>query len=132
MPRHAGGRCIVNGSKSGMNAVLLVMVGLLVGFIGGYLVGQGIQPAATVGGTQTAATAAACPHALDIKDAWIVAGFRCPGTPDAQVLLSDCHCPTSHGIEDRVKSELANGKTGDQIRQELMAEYGDQLKFAGR
>jgi len=115
-----------------MNAVLLVVVGLLVGFIGGYLVGQSFQPATTAG-TQTAAgTTATCPHALDVKDAWIVAGFRCPGTADAQILLSDCHCPTSHGIEDRVKSELANGKTGDQIRQEFIAEYGDQLKFAGR
>lgn len=122
----------MNGSKSGVNAALLVVVGILVGFIGGYLVGQNVQTATTAG-TQTAtASTATCPHALDVKDAWITAGFRCPGTPDAQVLLSDCHCPTSHGIEDRVKSELANGKPGDQIRQELIAEYGDLLKFAGR
>lgn len=122
----------MNGSKGGMNALLLVVVGILVGFIGGYLVGQNFQTGAPAGVQATAGGAVNCPHALDIKDAWILAGFRCPGTADSQVLLTDCHCPTSHGIEDRVKSELANGKPGQQIRQELIEEYGDLLKFAGR
>lgn len=120
----------MNGQKSGsVNVVLMALVGLLVGFIGGYLVGQRSAPvggAAIAGG---AAGLASCPHQLDAEDQWIIAGFRCPGTADGQVALLGCHCTVAHAIEDRVRAELAGGKTGQQVRDGLMAEYGDQLKF---
>lgn len=121
----------MNGSKgTSVNAILLTLVALLIGFIGGYFVGRDNPlPAGTVA---TQATTQECPHQLDEKDRWILAGFRCPGTDNAQVLLLDCHCYTAHGIMDQVKSELAAGKSGDQIREEILQQYGDRLKFAGQ
>jgi cytochrome c-type biogenesis protein CcmH/NrfF len=121
----------VNGSKGGsVNAILIALVALLVGFIGGYLVGR--QSPLAAGTVATQATVAECPHQLDEKDRWILAGFRCPGTETAQVLLLDCHCHTAHGIMDQVKSELAAGRTGTEIREEIMNQYGDLLKFPGQ
>ncbi len=122
----------MNGTSknSPVNAILMALVGLLLGFIGGYFTGRSNPlPAATMA-TQTAV--AACPHDLEEKDNWILAGFRCPGTETAQVLVLDCHCPTAHGIKDMVKSELAAGKTGEEVREMVMQQYGDKLKFAGQ
>jgi cytochrome c-type biogenesis protein CcmH/NrfF len=79
--------------------------------------------------SQTAPTQ--CPHDLEAKDAWIEAGFRCPATDTVQTLLSDCHCPIAHALKDRIKGELAQGKQGQEIRQTLIAEYGDRLKLRG-
>jgi cytochrome c-type biogenesis protein CcmH/NrfF len=121
----------MNGQKSGaVNIVLMAVVGLLVGFIGGYFIGQRNAPIATTTALAGATTPGApCPHQLDGKDQWIIAGFRCPGTETEQAALLGCHCPTAHGIEDRVKTSLAAGKTGQQVRDELMMEYGARLNF---
>jgi hypothetical protein len=120
----------MNGQKSNsVNVILMALVGLLVGFIGGYFVGQRSAPA---GGASLATNTAGtlnCPHTLETKDQWIIAGFRCPGTEDAQVALLGCHCNIAHAIEDRVKAELAGGKTGQQVRDGLMMEYGARLNF---
>lgn len=113
-----------------VNAILMALVGLLIGFIGGYWAGRGT--ALPAGNVATQATTAECPHSLDQKDRYILAGFRCPGTETAQTLLLDCHCPTAHGIMDQVKSELAAGKRGETVREELTQQYGDKLKFAGQ
>ena len=120
----------MNGQKSSaVNVVLMALVGLLVGFIGGYFVGQRSAPAGAGTVAANAAGVVNCPHQLETKDQWIIAGLRCPGTEDAQVALLGCHCTIAHTIEDRVKSELAAGKTGQQIRDELMMEYGARLNF---
>lgn len=122
----------MNGTSKNppVNAILMALVGLLIGFIGGYFIGRGNPlPASTVA---TQAAVAACPHELEVKDNWIIAGFRCPGTETAQVLVLDCHCPTAHGIKDMVKSELAAGKTGEEVREMVVQQYGDKLKFAGQ
>jgi len=121
----------VNGAKSStINAILMALIGLLIGFIGGYLIGQGRpQAPVTTLATQTAPTN--CPHDLESKDAWIEASFRCPGTDTVQVLLSDCHCPIAHALKDRIKAELAQGKQGQEVRQTLIAEYGDRLRLRG-
>jgi len=121
----------VNGTKSNtVNAVLMALVGLLIGFIGGYLIGQGRPQPTTITSTgQT--TPGPCPHDLDAKDAWIEAGFRCPATDTVQVLLSDCHCPVAHALKDRIKAELSQGKKGQEIREGLIAEYADRLKLRG-
>ena len=115
-----------------VNQVLLGVVGLLIGLIGGYWIGQSNQTLPTNADLSIQSTTANCPHALDTKDAWILADFRCPGTDGAQSRLLTCHCLTAHGIQDRVKSELAAGRTGEEIRAGLIAEYGDKLKFAGQ
>ena len=122
----------MNGSSknSSVNPILMALVGLLIGFIGGYWAGHSTTLPA--GSVATQATTAECPHSLEQQDRYILAGFRCPGTDGAQVLLLDCHCPTAHGIMDQVKSELAAGKAGEVIREEIMQQYGDKLKFAGQ
>ena len=121
----------MNGSKNTpVNAILMALVGLLIGFIGGYWVGRSSPLPA--GNLPTLAATAECPHSLAAEDRYILAGFRCPGTIDSQALLLDCHCPTAHGIMDQVKSELAAGKMGSEIRAEIEAQYGDRLKFAGQ
>ncbi|MEW5702734.1 MAG: hypothetical protein AB1792_10965 [Candidatus Zixiibacteriota bacterium] len=119
----------MNGQRAGaVNVVLIALVGLLIGFIGGYVIGRNAAPVAS---SATVATGT-CPHQLDPKDQWILVGFRCPGTDTAQVALLGCHCNTAHGIEDFVKAELAAGKPGQAIREELIAQYGDRLKFRGQ
>jgi cytochrome c-type biogenesis protein CcmH/NrfF len=122
----------VNGSSknTSVNAILMALVGLLIGFIGGYWAGRGT--ALPAGNVATQATQAECPHSLAQQDRYILAGLRCPGTDASQVLLLDCHCPTAHGIMDQCKSELAAGKSGEVIREEIMQQYGDKLKFAGQ
>jgi hypothetical protein len=120
-------------SNSSVNAILIGLVGILIGFIGGYLIGQSNAPiaAATQGATFGQATAN-CPHNLQPKDLGILAAFRCPGTEDSQVLLTDCHCGVAHGIMDLTKAELAAGKTPEVIRGRIETDYGDKLKFAGQ
>jgi hypothetical protein len=120
----------MNGQKSGsVNVVLMALVGVLVGFIGGYFIGQRSAPAGAGTVAAGAASTVNCPHQLDAKDQWIIAGFRCPGTEDAQVALLGCHCAVAHAIEDRVKAELTAGKTGQQVRDGLMMEYAGRLNF---
>ena len=118
-----------NQQQSSVNVVLMAIVGVLVGFIGGYFIGQNMAPAANIAAGTLAAGSAPCPHTLDAKDQWIIAGFRCPGTDTMQVPLLGCHCPTAHGIEDKVKSEIAAGQTGQQVRDGLMAEYHARLNY---
>ena len=120
----------VKGNVS--NAVLMTIVGLLVGLIAGYWIGRGEGPRTATGSSPAQSATANCPHKLEPEDVYILAGFRCPGTADTQALLSDCHCAVAHGIEDMVKSKLAGGKSGEQIRAELIGEYGDRLKFTGQ
>ena len=120
-------------STSSVNAILIGLVGILIGFIGGYLIGQSNAPVAAVTqGAKFGQATANCPHNLELKDLGILAAFRCPGTDDSQVLLTDCHCPVAHGIMDLTKSELAAGKTPETIRGRVEADYGDKLKFAGQ
>ena len=123
----------MNGSKTNaVNPILMAVVGLLVGLIGGYWIGhRNLVPVA--GGTLPVDSATAnCPHTLESKDAWILADFRCPGTDATQAPLLSCHCFTAHGIMDAVKSKLAAGISGEEIRADLIAEYGDKLKYAGQ
>ena len=124
----------MNGQKAGsVNTILMAVVGLLIGFIGGYFIGQRSAPTvAQMAGQTTAGTPLFCPHDLEPKDQWVLAGYRCPATDTAQVALVMCHCNLSHSIHDKVKSELAAGRTGQQIRTELEIEYADRLKFRGQ
>ena len=123
----------MNGQKSGgVNVILIALVGLFVGFIGGYVVGQRTHITTAGHATSIAGETAFCPHELDAKDQWILAEFRCPATDSAQFPLSDCHCAVAHGIKDYVKAELAAGRKGQEIREALIAQYGDRLKFRSR
>jgi cytochrome c-type biogenesis protein CcmH/NrfF len=121
-------------SNSPVNAILIGLVGVLIGFIGGYMIGQNNAPVAatSAGAVFGQQSTANCPHNLEAKDIGILAGFRCPGTEDSQVLLTDCHCGVAHGIMDLTKAELAAGKSPEEIRGRVEADYSDRLKFAGQ
>ncbi|HUU46760.1 MAG TPA: hypothetical protein VM118_13605 [Acidobacteriota bacterium] len=105
-----------------INLALVLVASLLLGFVGGYLVGQR-GPIPAVMRTATAG----CPHDLDPSDAYIVAGFICPN-PAHQDLLINCHCEIAHALKDRIKQELSEGKDGTQIRRELEEQYGARLQ----
>jgi cytochrome c-type biogenesis protein CcmH/NrfF len=123
----------MNDQKSGsMNTVLMAVVGLLIGFIGGYFIGQHNSPATSQALLAQTANTTTLPPQLQSKDEWIVAGFRCPNTDTVQISVLDCQCYVSRGIKDHVNAELTAGKTGDQIRSELLMQYGDRLKFHGQ
>ena len=111
---------MANETKAGagqVNRVLLLVVGLLIGFIGGYAIGH--QGAPSGAGALDAITAAAdCPHELDPADRDILAGFICPATQCSDALLH-CHCEIAHQIKDRVKQLLAEGKSPEEVRAEV-------------
>lgn len=110
--------------KSGpVNILLIGLLGLLLGSILGYSVGRHgpIAVASDPG------IAPPDPYALSIEDEYIIEGFSCPA-PACQDPLSTCHCDVANQIKTRVKLELGQGKEGSVIREELIAEYGAQLR----
>lgn len=123
---------MTSAKTSSLNNLLVLAVGLLVGLIGGYFFGLKSPNGIPSGAFVAQANAVECPHSLDEHDRYILAGFRCPATPDIQAVLLDCHCAVAHAIMDEVKSDLELGKDGMVIRDEIIAEYGDRLKFAGQ
>jgi len=116
----------VNAERSavaGVNPTLILVLCLLLGGFAGFLVGQG-GPIASSVAVQTGTD----PTLLTALDEYIIAGFRCPSAACPQCELRNCECAESQGIRERVKQELAQGKDGTVIRQELMAQYGAQLQ----
>ena len=105
-----------------INLLLVLTAALLLGFLGGFLVGQrGPISAATT------TVAGPCPNELDPADAYIIAGFICPA-PACQDQLSSCHCDIAHKVKDQVKQELGQGKAGSEVRHDLEKQYGARLK----
>ena len=103
------------------SGILLLIVGLLAGFVGGYAVARHGMPAAPARydlGTQ----ATTCPHALDPEDAPVLEGLVCPSPGCNNLLLND-HCAVGHNIQDHVKQLLRDGKSHEEARQEIIAEY---------
>jgi hypothetical protein len=109
---------------AGANPGLILVLCLLVGGVAGFLVGQG-GPIASSVAVQTGAD----PTLLTAVDEYIIAGFRCPSPACPQCELRNCECAESQALRERVKQELAQGKDGTVIRQELMAQYGSQLQM---
>ena len=109
-----------------INPALVLLASLLVGFSGGYLVGQR-GPIAAV---SMQAVVRGCPHQLDPADQYIIAGFQCPNPADMRP-LQDCHCDLAHQIKDWIKEELSKGKDGPEIRRALEERYGAKLKPLG-
>jgi hypothetical protein len=104
-----------------VNKILLLVVGLLAGFIGGYAVARHGAPATGIAsGALTGSTT--CQWELDPADQDIIAGFICP-SPQCTDPLAGCHCETAHQVKKRVKDLLAAGKTPDEVRAEIQAEY---------
>lgn len=103
--------------------ILLILVGILAGFVGGFFVGQQGPMAVTAG----AVAAGPCPDELAQVDEYIIAGFICPIPPCQDELLT-CHCEGAHKMKNKIKQELAQGKDGLIIREELKAQYGAALE----
>jgi hypothetical protein len=104
-----------------ISSILLLIVGLLTGFIGGYAIARQGAPATPVtfnSGNQTAN----CPHALDAADAPVLEGLICPA-PNCSDPVLTCHCATAHQIQDQAKALLAEGKTHEEARQAIVAQY---------
>lgn len=109
-------------ARSGqISGVLLLVVGLLAGFVGGYAIGQRGAPAGPLVLDSPTATSD-CPHELDPGDQDILAGFICPAPQCADPLLT-CHCDIAHQIKDEVKQMLADGQSPDEVREEIRAKH---------
>ena len=119
----------VNAARSalaGVSPALILILCLLFGGISGFVVGQG-GPIASSVAVQTGID----PTLLSSVDEYIIAGLRCPSPACPSCELRSCECPEAQGLRSRVKQELGQGKDGTAIRQELMAQYGAQLKMGG-
>jgi hypothetical protein len=108
-----------------VNLLLVALLGVLVGSIGGYMVGQHGPIAVTA----DSGVAPPCPFELSAADEYIIAGFSCPA-PACQDPLHSCHCDMAHEIKTKIKQELGQGKDGAAIREELIQRYGAQLRKA--
>jgi hypothetical protein len=106
-----------------INTILLFVVGLLVGGITGYLVGQG---RATGSPATSATTSAILNDVLPVEDTWIVAGFSCPMTGCTNPLLS-CPGELPRRIRDWINQQRAAGRAGDEIRAEIIRVHGQNL-----
>lgn len=114
----------VRENLSGVNPSLVLVLCLLVGGIAGFFVGQG-GPIAS----QVTLTTGVDPSLLSPVDEYIIAGFRCPSPACPQCELRNCDCAEAQTLRNKVKQELGQGKDGTVIRQEMMAQYGNQLKM---
>ena len=104
-----------------VSSVLLLVVGLLAGFIGGYAIARQGAPATPVSYNFGSSTSD-CQHELDPADQSILEGFICPAPQCADALLT-CHCETAHQIKDQVKDLLRQGNTDEEIRREIKEQY---------
>lgn len=104
-----------------VSGVLLLIVGLLAGFIGGYAIARQGAPATPVT-SNTLNPAANCQHALDPADRPVLTGIICP-SPECTDPLLDCHCDIAHQIKDRAKELLAQGKSHEEVRREIKLQY---------
>ncbi len=111
-------------SLAGLSPALILVFCLLLGGIAGFVVGQGGPMASSVQ-VQTGVD----PTRLSAVDEYIVSGFRCPSPACPNCELKTCECEESQRVRERVKQELAQGKDGTAIRQELMTQYGSQLQM---
>jgi len=107
-----------------VSGILLLILGLLAGFIGGYAISH--RGAPTTGfAPNTLSGASDCQFELAPADQGIIAGFICPA-PECTDPLLGCHCETAHQIKQRVKNLLASGVSPEVARSQIQAEYNLQ------
>ncbi|MBI3872488.1 MAG: hypothetical protein HY304_05370 [candidate division Zixibacteria bacterium] len=115
-----------SGLSSPMNMALLLIVALLIGAIGGFLVGRAmltpLPPA------QVAAQPALnqLNDVLSAENVWIVEGFSCP-MPDCHNPLATCQGELPRRIRDWINSQLASGRSGKDLREEVIRTHGQAL-----
>ena len=115
---------MTNGQTAGrINSLLLLVIGLLVGVIAGYLYGRSGNP----GGTPAATGSTALLNdRLAPENLWIVEGMNCP-MPGCTNKLAECSGELPRKVRDWINRELANGRSGQDIRSEIIRVHGDNL-----
>jgi len=115
---------MANSSNSGrVNSILLLIIGLLVGVIAGYMYGKSDSPAGTVAG---GAATVLLNDRLAPENQWIVEGLNCPMAGCTNTLL-ECSGELPRRIRDWVNAQLAAGRAGQDIRNEIIRTHGDNL-----
>ncbi len=109
-------------NASRINTFLVLVVGLLVGGIAGYIVGHSGAGTAAVGTAQLNLN-----DVLSSEDAWIVEGLTCPMAGCANPLLT-CQGELPRRIRDWVNSQLAAGRPGQDIRAEIIRTHGPNVQ----
>ncbi len=106
-----------------VNSVLLLIIGLLIGVIGGYLYGRSNN----TGGTAAVSGATSFLNdRLAQENQWIVEGMNCPMANCTNTLL-ECSGDLPRQIRDWVNKQVAAGRAGQDIRNEIIRTHGDQL-----
>ena len=111
------------GRSAPLNLILITILGVLIGGIGGFILGQ----RGPIAVTADPGIAPPDPFALSVQDEYIIAGFSCPA-PACQDPLLTCHCNEANEIKSSIKQELAQGKEGSVVREEMIQKYGAQLR----
>jgi cytochrome c-type biogenesis protein CcmH/NrfF len=116
---------MANSPNTGrVNSILLLIIGLLVGVIAGYMYGKSENPGGqAMGGT---ASSVLLNDRLAEENQWIVQGLNCPMAGCTNPLL-ECQGELSRRIRDWVNSQLAAGRSGQDIRNEIIRTHGDNL-----
>lgn len=106
-----------------VNSLLLLVIGLLVGVIAGYMYGRSEGPGRTaaVSGNATLLNDRIAP-----ENQWIVEGMNCPML-DCNNTLLECSGDLPRQIRDWVNKQLATGRAGQDIRNEIIRTHGDNL-----
>ncbi len=106
-----------------INSLLLLVIGLLVGVITGYMIGHSQNPgqAARLTNPTTLLN-----DQLAKENQWIVEGLNCPMAGCTNPLLEDSG-DLSRQIRDWVNGQLAAGRSGQDIRAEIIRTHGDRL-----
>ncbi len=105
------------------NAFLLLVIGLLVGVIVGYMYGRLDSPGGTAG---VSGDTALLNDRLAPENQWIVEGFNCPMLGCTNTLL-ECSGDLPRRVRDWANKELAAGRLGQDIRNEIIQTHGDNL-----
>ena len=115
---------MTNAQTAGrINSILLLVIGLLAGAIAGYLYGRSGSPG---GSPATAGNTALLNDRLAPENQWIVDGMNCP-MPGCTNMLAECSGELPRKVRDWINRELAAGRSGQDVRSEIIRVHGDNL-----
>jgi len=106
-----------------VNSLLLLVIGLLVGVIAGYMYGRSESPGSTTAGSGTTML---LNDRIAPENQWIVEGLNCPMVNCNNTLL-ECSGDLPRQIRDWVNKQLATGRAGQDIRDEIIRTHGERL-----
>ncbi len=111
-------------SGARVNSVLLLIIGLLVGVIAGYMYGRTDTPQQVV--RSGGAANQFLNDRIAAENQWIVEGMNCP-MPNCTNTLLECQGDLPRQIRHWVNSQLSAGRSGQDIRNEIIRTHGDNL-----